>query len=181
VLWTRIIAAVPGARLLLKGKALGDEAAQRVVRERFESLGLRADRLELVGDIPGLADHLGAYSRIDIALDPFPYNGTTTTCEALWMGVPVLTLRGQLHAGRVGASLLTAAGNPEWIADTPDALVALAADLAKDRARLSRLRVSQREAHHFVPPVRRRGPRAGRSNRRTVRCGGPGARCARRS
>jgi predicted O-linked N-acetylglucosamine transferase (SPINDLY family) len=94
--------------------------------------------------IASIGAHLALYGRVDVALDPFPYNGTTTTCEALWMGVPVVALRGERHAGRVGASLLTAAGLPELIAETADDYVDRAAALAHDRARLAGLRAGMR-------------------------------------
>ena len=84
------------------------------------------------------------YDRVDIALDTFPYHGTTTTCEALWMGVPVLTLAGQRHASRVGVSLLTNAGLPELIADSPDQYIEIAAALASDLPRLRSLRATLR-------------------------------------
>jgi predicted O-linked N-acetylglucosamine transferase (SPINDLY family) len=84
--------------------------------------------------------HLAAYDRVDIALDPFPYNGTTTTCEALWMGVPVVALAGDAHMSRVGVSLLTRVGLPELVADTPARYVEIASRLAADRGRLRALR-----------------------------------------
>ena len=89
-------------------------------------------------------EHLALYDRVDIALDPFPYNGTTTTCEALWMGVPVVTLRGDRHAGRVGASLLTQVGLSDLIADSTEAYVEMAVALTSDPARLCELRQSLR-------------------------------------
>lgn len=92
-----------------------------------------------------MREHLEAYGRVDVALDPFPYNGTTTTCEALWMGVPVVTLAGRTHVARVGASLLTHLGAPEWIASSPDAYVACAATLASDLPALARIRGVLRE------------------------------------
>ncbi|MEW6054477.1 MAG: hypothetical protein AB1552_11935, partial [Nitrospirota bacterium] len=86
-------------------------------------------------------EHLTVYNRIDIALDTYPYHGTTTTCEALWMGVPVITLAGSTHVSRVGVSLLSNAGLPELIAKTPEEYVAIATELAHD---LERLRVLRR-------------------------------------
>ncbi len=144
-LWADVLAAVPGSVLVLKGKGLGDPAGRQSVEEMFGQAGLKADRLRLLGDIPVLKDHLAAYSQVDIALDPVPYNGTTTTCEALWMGVPVLSVPGKLHAGRVGASLLTAVGHPEWIADSPEGLIDLAKSLAADRPGLATIRANLRE------------------------------------
>jgi predicted O-linked N-acetylglucosamine transferase (SPINDLY family) len=88
--------------------------------------------------------HLELYGRVDIALDSFPYNGTTTTCEALWMGVPVVTLRGDRHAGRVGASLLTQVGLMDWIAGSPEEYLEIAASLAQDPAKLKDMRQTLR-------------------------------------
>ena len=96
--------------------------------------------MELTGWMAASAHHLAFYERVDIALDPFPYNGTTTTCEALWMGVPVVTLPGQRHGGRVGASLLTRIGADDWIADTVNDYVVRAAALAADPPQLRALR-----------------------------------------
>src|SRR5207249_3107221 len=90
-------------------------------------------------------EHLRAYGGIDIALDTFPYNGTATTCEAVWMGVPVVTLAGTTHAGRVGVSLLHAAGLGDLVGADTDAYVRIAAELAADRARLRGLRAILRD------------------------------------
>ncbi|MEA2733899.1 MAG: protein O-GlcNAc transferase, partial [Humisphaera sp.] len=90
--------------------------------------------------VPDLAAHLGLYRRIDIALDTFPYNGTTTTCEAMWMGVPVITLVGKYHLSRVGRSLLTAVGLADLIAQSPQEYIAIAARLAGDNERRRQLR-----------------------------------------
>jgi predicted O-linked N-acetylglucosamine transferase (SPINDLY family) len=120
ILWARVLQTVPGARLFLKSKALAEEEIRRRTTARFVAQGIAADRLTLFGWVPEDAGHLAAYSRIDVGLDTFPYSGTTTTCEALWMGVPVLTLTGATHASRVSASLLSAVGLSEWIAETAD-------------------------------------------------------------
>ncbi|MCA1805974.1 MAG: tetratricopeptide repeat protein, partial [Xanthomonadaceae bacterium] len=109
-LWAQVLQRVPGSRLLLKCPALTDAALREHTAAALQALGIGAERLELLGHTPTRAEHLALYARLDIALDTFPYNGTTTTCEALWMGVPVVTLAGRRHAGRVGASLLEAAG-----------------------------------------------------------------------
>jgi predicted O-linked N-acetylglucosamine transferase (SPINDLY family) len=90
--------------------------------------------------MPSIAAHLALYHRVDIALDPFPYNGTTTTCEALWMGVPVVTLRGDRHAGRVGASLLSQIGLTDLIANSVEEYVEIALALAGNPGRLDDLR-----------------------------------------
>ena len=142
--WAQVLAAVPGSRLLLKGHGLTDPALQESIRRRLVPLGVGEARVELLGRLPTLEAHLAAYASIDVALDTFPYHGTTTTCEALWMGVPVVTLAGDHHAARVGASLLTAAGHPEWIARDWADYAQIAAALATDTAARTRLRESLR-------------------------------------
>ncbi len=143
--WARILLAVPDARLLLKSQALGwGSVAERVVA-RFEVQGVPRSRLTLMGRQPRIEDHLAVYSRVDIALDSFPYNGTTTTCEALWMGVPVIALAGDSHISRVGVSILGGVGLEELIAATREDYARLAAQLAGDRQRLRRLRGDLRE------------------------------------
>ena len=130
--WAQVLKVVPGSRLVLKAKRLGEpETRERYVR-LFATQGITADRLDLVGWREAPADHLALYRRIDIALDPFPYNGTTTTCEALSMGVPVVTLAGSRHAARVGASLLAAAGLEALTATSIEDYVLRAVDLARD-------------------------------------------------
>ncbi|MFO1320454.1 MAG: tetratricopeptide repeat protein [Burkholderiales bacterium] len=139
-LWARILSRVPGARLLVKSKGLDEPDLARDVRQRFGDLGGDAARLDLEGQQPGFDQHLARYGDVDIALDSFPYGGTTTTCEALWMGVPVVSLAGRVHAARVGASLLTQVGHPEWIASTAERYVDIAVALAEDPAALARFR-----------------------------------------
>jgi predicted O-linked N-acetylglucosamine transferase (SPINDLY family) len=149
--WAEVLRALPDARLLLKGPGLQEEAADRRARERLAAHGLPLDRVELVGQVASRAEFLGTFGRVDVALDTFPYNGTTTTCEALWMGVPVLTYAGRVHAARVSASLLTAAGLPELVAASPESYVKLACDLAGDRARLAELRATMRDRLRASP------------------------------
>lgn len=144
-LWARLLAATPGARLFLKSRGLDDaDTAARVQRE-FAERGISAGRIELDGRELSVNAHLDLYRRVDIALDTFPYNGTTTTCEALWMGVPVVTLAGQTHVSRVGASLLTHLGAPDWIAATPEEYVRIARSLAEDGPTLATIRAGLRE------------------------------------
>jgi predicted O-linked N-acetylglucosamine transferase (SPINDLY family) len=144
-LWARVLEAIPGSRLLLKNKALTDrELGPRMLR-RFAEAGIGAERIEVMGYSPSTGEHLSLYQRVDIALDTFPYNGTTTTCEALWMGVPVVTLAGDHHAGRVGTSLLGAVGLPELAAATEDGYVETVRGLSADRSRLAALRAGMRE------------------------------------
>jgi len=101
-LWARILAAVPGSRLLLKAEGLAEPAVGDPIRARLRAVGVADEQVELLSRTPDTLSHLSLYRRVDIALDTFPYHGTTTTCEALWMGVPVLSLRGDRHAARVG-------------------------------------------------------------------------------
>jgi protein O-GlcNAc transferase len=139
-LWSRILANVPNSRILLKGHGLHQSEIASTLIPRLLASAIDPARIELLGRTPNLTSHLALYARMDVALDPFPYHGTTTTCEALWMGVPVVTLSGDRHAARVGASLLTAAGHTEWIARSPDEYVSIAASLASDRDKLIHLR-----------------------------------------
>jgi protein O-GlcNAc transferase len=141
--WAALLTRLPAARLSLKGKAFADPATCGSFLERLGKRGVAAQRVEFSAYVPE-AEHFGAYGRVDIALDPFPYNGTTTTCEALWMGVPVVTLRGDRHAGRVGASLLTQLGLTDLIAGSVEEYVEIAVALAGDPARLADLRRSLR-------------------------------------
>jgi predicted O-linked N-acetylglucosamine transferase (SPINDLY family) len=144
LLWSAVLKAVPGARLFLKSKALAEEATRRLTAERFAAHGIAPERLTLFGWVPEDEGHLATYGRIDIALDTYPYSGTTTTCEALWMGVPVLTLAGATHASRVSASLLTAVGLTDWITGTAEEFVAKAAAIGADVTALATLRAGLR-------------------------------------
>ena len=143
--WSRILHAAPGSRLLLKAPTLSDPAARERVLASFAAQGIARERLELAGWIADPRDHLALYGKVDIGLDPFPYNGTTTTCQALWMGVPVIAIAGDRHAGRVGKSLLTAVGLTALIAPDTNSYVTLAADLARDPDRLATLRAGLRQ------------------------------------
>jgi len=142
--WAAILHAVPDSSLLLKAKPLVELPVQDRYRSIFARLGIGPERLDLRAATLSPVDHLALYGEIDIALDPEPYNGTTTSCEALWMGVPVITLAGTRHASRVGASLLTDLHLTELIAADADAYVGLAAALALDIDRLEELRAGMR-------------------------------------
>lgn len=138
--WARVMHATPGSRLLLKARSLGSESLRARLRADFERRGIEPGRVECLAFVKGRMNHLALYSRVDVALDPFPYNGTTTTCEALSMGVPVVTMEGDRHASRVGVSLLRAAGLDELVARSPEAYIELASSLAQDTARLDAFR-----------------------------------------
>jgi predicted O-linked N-acetylglucosamine transferase (SPINDLY family) len=142
--WAKLLARLPQARLLLKGKPFADAASRALFLSRLVEHGIAAERVVLVAWLSSGVAHFGLYNCVDIALDPFPYNGTATTCEALWMGVPVVTLRGERHAGRIGASLLTQIGLTDWIAGSVEEYLEIAATLAGNPAYLSHLRRSLR-------------------------------------
>lgn len=145
-MWVKVLDAVPGSRLVLKSVNFEDGPLRDDVRARFVACGGDSARLDVLPPQKERGGHLAAYGGLDIALDPVPYAGTTTTCEALWMGVPVVTLAGQAHAGRVGASLLAAVGRGEWVAKDEAEYVRIAAGLAADAARRSHERTALREA-----------------------------------
>lgn len=143
-LWAEAMNAVAGSRLLLKSPAMA-QASNRDNIERFMAArGVAAERLSLQPWLASKSSHLDLYNQVDIALDPYPYNGATTTCEALWMGVPVLSLRGRTHTSRMGASLLHAIGRSEWVADSDAEFVAKACQLAADRNARARWRTEAR-------------------------------------
>lgn len=143
--WAEILRRVPRSRLMLKYTGLDDPGVREQIAARFARWGIGADRLELVGASVSEAGHYGVYRQLDIALDPFPYNGTTTTCDALWMGVPVVALAGRTHAARVGATLLAQVGLEELVAADEQQYVRIAVELASDAARLARIREGMRE------------------------------------
>ncbi len=144
-LWSALLARVPGAKLLLKSRMFASEEVAAEILKRFADRGIGADRLILEGWKSGYRDHLRTYQRIDIALDTFPYNGTTTTCEALIMGVPVVTLKGDRHAARVSASMLNAVGLDSLVAETPEQFVVIAERLGRKLAHLRTLRSTLRQ------------------------------------
>jgi len=150
-LWARVLQSVPDSRLLLKHFSMKDIKVRKRYLALFSSYGITEDRVECHNWASGREEHLGLYRQADIALDSFPYNGTTTTCEALWMGVPVITLAGTLHAGRVGATLLDSVGLSELVAGDDDAYVEIACKLASDGERLRQMRSGLRERMRASP------------------------------
>jgi len=144
-LWCRILHAVPSSRFLMKSVAGDDPVNREHQFSEFERRGITRDRVELIGFVANQSEHLATYRKIDIALDTFPYHGTTTTLDSLLMGVPVITFSGYHHASRVGASLLTTVGCPEFIARTEDEYVTKAIQLATDLQRVNALHGSLRQ------------------------------------
>lgn len=149
--WASILAHVPNSRLLLKARGLSDLLCREAFIARFRDAGVSPNRVEILNYTRGIAEHLELYGRVDIALDTFPYNGTTTTCEALWMGVPVIALLGETHAARVSASLLDQIGLEPLIAPSKEAYIAHACELADDIPRLAELRRQIRPAMMASP------------------------------
>ncbi|MEO8751342.1 MAG: tetratricopeptide repeat protein [Casimicrobiaceae bacterium] len=142
-LWSRVLHAVAGSRLFLKTLQLADAGVRAETLRRFAAAGIADDRLVLEGPSPR-ADLLAAYGRVDIALDPFPYPGGTTTAEGYWMGVPAITRRGDRFLSRVGETIAHNVGLPDWIADDDDDYVAKAVHLASNRNDLAALRARLR-------------------------------------
>jgi predicted O-linked N-acetylglucosamine transferase (SPINDLY family) len=143
--WARLLREVPRSRILLKGKHLLDPYLSQRIYDMFETQGIEKERISLrATKSVTTAAHLSMYGEMDVALDTFPYNGTTTTCEALWMGVPVVTLAGRAHAGRVGVSLLHVIGMEQWIAHSAEEYIELAASLAADTRQRTAVRISLR-------------------------------------
>lgn len=149
--WAEILRLVPDSRLVLKNKAMADPATRDAMRAAFAARGVDPSRIESLARVPDPRGHLALYGMIDIALDPFPYNGVTTTCEALAMGVPVIALRGTTPAGRVAASLIGRVGCPDLVADTIAAYVRRAVVLAGDRTALATYRASLRDRMRRSP------------------------------
>lgn len=144
--WVQLLQRVPDSRLVIKSIMGTEDAESREsLRQGFLAGGIAAERIEVLRFDQELDDHLEHYAEIDIALDTFPYNGTTTTCEALWMGVPVVSLIGDRHAARVGRSLLSSVGLADLLGESVEDYIRIAAELGADRPRLAQLRATMRE------------------------------------
>ena len=144
-LWSLVLRAVPDSRLRLHAPGGEDASAQTWFREKFSTHGIAPGRILLSGEPLPVRAHLARYHAADLALDSTPYAGTTTTCEALLMGVPVITLAGESHVSRVGVSLLRAVGLTECVAQSTEEFVRIAVRLAADRKALATLRAVLRE------------------------------------
>jgi predicted O-linked N-acetylglucosamine transferase (SPINDLY family) len=143
-LWAKVLHAVPGSKLLLKAPSLRDDSVQQRFSALLAEQGIGPDRLIFRGP-SGLAEMMQAYGDVDIALDPVPYNGGTTTLQALWMGVPVVTLLGENFVSRMGASFLRTLGKPDWVAEDEAGYVAAAVALAAKRVSLRKERAALRD------------------------------------
>jgi protein O-GlcNAc transferase len=143
--WAKILGALPDARLYLACKQLGDAGQAAQFSERLQQHGIDPSRVTLQGPAPSREGYLARYNEVDVILDSFPYPGVTTTCEALWMGVPTITLAGDTLLSRQGAGVVSAAGLQEWIATDVDEYVAKAVEVAGDLPKLAALRAGLRE------------------------------------
>jgi predicted O-linked N-acetylglucosamine transferase (SPINDLY family) len=147
VTWAELLRQVPGSHLVLHASR-GDH--RRRLLEQFGAQGIDSDRITFVGKVP-LEQYLEIYNQIDIGLDPFPYAGGTTTCDALWMGVPVVSLAGRIAVSRGGLSILSNVGMPELVAHDRDEYLRIAIKLAGDLARLSEVRSNLRDRMRTSP------------------------------
>ncbi|MEW6427384.1 MAG: tetratricopeptide repeat protein [Thermodesulfobacteriota bacterium] len=143
--WAEILRRTPGATLLLKARSFNDPRLRERLTREFAALDIGGERLRFAEFVRKTGDHLLVYNDIDICLDTGPYNGATTTCEALWMGVPVVSLAGDRPVARMGLSILTAAGLGELAVTSPGQYVEAAGRLAGDLDRLATLRAGLRQ------------------------------------
>ena len=149
-LWSEILHAVPDSKLVLKAPSFKDDSAIRAFTERFAAQGIDSERLEFRGPV-GLTDMMAEYADIDIALDPVPYNGGTTTLQAMWMGVPVVVKAGHNFVSRMGASFMSAADLGDWVAEDDADYVRIAKQMAADRQALLTLKQTLRERLQASP------------------------------
>jgi predicted O-linked N-acetylglucosamine transferase (SPINDLY family) len=145
--WVRLLQAMPEAKLVLHAYC---NTQRDRVRERFAQQGLGSERLTFTSMLP-IEEYFQLYHGIDVALDPFPYGGGTTTCDALWMGVPVVSLAGKTAVGRGGLSILSNLGLADLVAEDREHYVRIALELARDLPRLSVLRATLRERMQNSP------------------------------
>ena len=143
-LWGQLLASLPGSRLALKSYTTDDPGTMQLLRRRMLRCGLDPERVLWLPTCPTPAEHLRQYGLVDVALDPFPNGGCTTSCEALWMGVPVITLRGDRYVSRMSTAVLQGAGLPEWIASSEAEYLAIAQQAALNLTRLRQGRAGLR-------------------------------------
>ncbi len=151
-IWARIMNTIPGSKLFLKTKGLGEDIVQKNIRDLFAEHGIEENRLIFAGGSKH-EEHMQVFNQVDICLDPYPYTGGLTTCESLYMGVPVVTLPGPTFAGRHAATHLNTVGLDEWIVDSEDAYVRKVAELASDTKKLSQIRQGLREKVKSSPLI----------------------------
>jgi protein O-GlcNAc transferase len=143
-LWSKVLRAIPEAKLLLEDRTpFDDQLHPRIVAE-FARNGIDAGRIEFWPYTPGWRNHMLLYNRLDIALDTIPFNSGTTTYDALWMGVPLITLEGDWVGGRMANAVLRTLGKPEWVAQSEDEYVSIISALARNVELRKSLRKTQR-------------------------------------
>jgi len=147
-LWAKVLGAVPQAKLLLEDRLIHEEETHERILSMLGSLGVAADRVVFLPRVPGFsfAGHMALYDRLDIALDTIPFNSGTTAFDALWMGVPLVALKGDRVCGRMASSIVTALGHPEWTAESEEEYAEIVRRLASDVEGRKALRQSQRKA-----------------------------------
>jgi predicted O-linked N-acetylglucosamine transferase (SPINDLY family) len=150
-MWGQILQQISNSHMVLKSIAFQDRVVKDRIYAFFESMGINRDRIHLLDLAPSIREHLQSYHQIDIALDTYPYNGTTTTCESLMMGVPVITLEGKAHVSRVSSSILYNTGLRECIAHSPEAYIQKAVQLAQNSGLLAKLRLCLRKMFTASP------------------------------
>jgi predicted O-linked N-acetylglucosamine transferase (SPINDLY family) len=148
--WSRIMRALPDARLILKAGAFSDHTTVARYEDLFRTNAVDTSRIDFVGRTPR-AQYYADFSTIDIALDPWPYNGGTTTADGLWMGVPALTLPGERMVQRAGLTMLNAVGLHDWIAESEEDYIAKAVAFATNPTLLKELRSDLRDQTFFSP------------------------------
>lgn len=149
--WSRILNCIDNSTLLLKNPSLTDSAVREHLFRFFRQRGIAPERIMMHRQQPSTAQHLAMYHQVDIALDSYPYNGATTTCEALWMGVPVVSLAGTSHVSRMGLSILSAAGLDQLVASSIEAYIDTCIQWSDSIARLCELRRGLREQMRASP------------------------------
>ena len=144
-LWSEIMKNVPNSKIILKALSLGDKYVQEYAYNTFKNFGIERERITMLARTSSLKEHFENYNNIDIALDTYPYNGTTTSCEAMWMGVPIVSFFGVNHASRVGLSLLSHIGLQQLAAGSPEEFVNKAVALANEEELRTELRSTMRQ------------------------------------
>jgi len=139
ILWCKIMSSISGSRLILKATSLEDDSLKNELARQFENHGIPRNRIDFRSDTPH-PEMLAEYGDVDIALDTYPFNGGATTCEALWMGVPVVTLEGEIPISRQSKAFLHTIGHPEWVASSVEDYIKIALNLASDLKTLSKIR-----------------------------------------
>jgi len=150
-IWSEILCNLPDAKLILKARPFLDNETSEYVIEKFMANGVKRNQIKCMGFLESIEGHLAAYHNVDLALDSFPYNGTTTTCDALWMGVPVITKLGDCHAARVSASILSCIGLNDFIATSDEDYILKTIQICQNISILKQIRKNLRKIFMASP------------------------------